>query len=170
MTSGEIRLVSGDAMKSNYPACIKITLMWEIGPGREHANTDTFGDRRTRDGVTQPVYSRYRRSKGLSFADVWSMADGERDEIYKRQYWDAIGGDRLSAGLDLLAFDCCVNGSHIQNWLWQTEGSPPEARIKKIDGLRRGYWRHCPTFVTNRLGWFRREDDILKHALAMASA
>ena len=157
-------------MKSNYPMCISIVLGWEIGPGRAHANTDNPGDRRTRDGVTQPVYSRYRRARNLPPRDVWLMDDAERNEIYKNLYWDLVSGDVLPAGLDLLAFDCLVNGSHITDWLRATIGLSTVDRIKKIDGLRRGYWRHCPTFATNWLGWFRREDDIIKHALSMAGA
>ncbi len=157
-------------MKSNYPACIKIILGWEIGPGRLHANTDNPGDRRTRDGVTQPSYDRWRRGNNLPRRDVWSMADVERDAIYKQNYWDLIDCDIIAPGLDLLSMDCVVNGSLIRQWLAQTSHLPTITRIKQIDGLRRGYWRHCPSFVADGLGWFRRENDILKHALAMASA
>lgn len=157
-------------MKSNYPACIKIILGWEIGPGRLHANTDNPGDRRTRDGVTQPSYDRWRRENNLSRRDVFLMGDAERDSIYKQNYWDLIDCDALAAGLDLLSMDCVVNGSEIKLWLAETAHLATVARIEAIDQKRRGFWRHCPNFIKFRLGWFRREDDILKHALAMASA
>jgi lysozyme family protein len=63
---------------------------------------------RTNAGVTQRVYDDFRRRNGDEPRDVFDMDPSERNGIYRR-YWDAIGGDKLPAGLDYEAFDTAVN-------------------------------------------------------------
>jgi lysozyme family protein len=84
------------------------TLPWE--KGRSDNPADHGG--RTKDGVTQMTYDAYRRSKGLPKRDVFEMADPERDDVYRRWYWDAVMGDDLAKshlGLAVAVFDTAVN-------------------------------------------------------------
>lgn len=79
---------------------------------------------RTNQGVTQAVYSAYRKKIGSSPRDVFDMHPDERDEIYREQYWNAIKGDDLPVGLDYVVFDGAVNSgvSRSSKWLQQALG------------------------------------------------
>lgn len=63
----------------------------------------------TNKGVTQAVYDEYRVNKGLKTRSVRSITATEVAEIYDRQYWDKVQGDRLPAGMDYAVFDYGVN-------------------------------------------------------------
>ena len=63
----------------------------------------------TNRGVTQRTYDSYRARHGLERRDVRQITDGEVAEIYRGQYWDAIRGDDLPAGVAYCVFDAAVN-------------------------------------------------------------
>ena len=63
----------------------------------------------TNKGVTQAVYDAYRTNKGQTPRSVRSITSAEVAEIYDKQYWDAVKGDALPAGLDYCVFDYAVN-------------------------------------------------------------
>lgn len=60
-------------------------------------------------GVTQRTYDAYRKNKGLPVRSVKLITKAELDEIYDRQYWDVVKGDKLPAGIDYAVFDYAVN-------------------------------------------------------------
>lgn len=64
---------------------------------------------RTNRGVTQRVYSAFRRANGEQPRDVWLMDDDEHDDIYLDQYWRPIWGERLPYGVDAAMFDFAVH-------------------------------------------------------------
>ena len=96
------------------------------------------------------------------------MLDAERDAIYSDNYWVPVGGPVLPSGVDLIAFDCIVNGSRILKWLADSAHLAPAPRIQYIHAQRLGYWRHCPQWIAAGAGWLNREKDILKKALLLA--
>jgi lysozyme family protein len=63
----------------------------------------------TMKGVTQRVYDHYRELKGLEPRSVRHITTRELEEIYQKQYFDAVKGDQLPAGLDYAVFDYAVN-------------------------------------------------------------
>jgi lysozyme family protein len=75
-------------------------------------------------GVTQRTYSAYRRRKGISNLSVRHIKDDEVTEIYKTQYWDAVRGDDLPAGLAYCVYDAAVNSgpSRAAKWLQRLVG------------------------------------------------
>lgn len=89
---------------------------------------------RTNQGVTQAVYTAYRARIGLGHRDVFDMDAGDRDAIYKDQYWRAIRGDDLPAGLDYVVFDGAVNSgpSRSAKWLQTALGVDPDGQIGSI--------------------------------------
>lgn len=91
----------------------------------------------TFQGVTQRTYDAYRRGKGMKLRTVRSMAESERDEIYRRQYWDAVQGDNLPAGVDYVMFDGCVNSGPKQSikWLQRALGAAYHGAIDGVIGL-----------------------------------
>jgi len=64
---------------------------------------------RTNRGVTQRVYTAYRKAQGLPDRDVWLMNNDEHDDIYLEQYWRPIWGSRLPDGVDASMFDMAVH-------------------------------------------------------------
>lgn len=89
---------------------------------------------RTNQGVTQAVYTAYRARIGAPARDVFLMDATERDAIYKDQYWRAVRGDDLPAGLDYVAFDGAVNSgpSRSAKWLQQALGVEADGHIGVI--------------------------------------
>jgi len=72
----------------------------------------------TNKGVTSRVYDAWRARKGLPARDVRRIEGREVAEIYRLQYWDAVKGDELPAGLDYALFDGAVNSGPAQSIKW----------------------------------------------------
>ncbi|HEY4292074.1 glycoside hydrolase family 108 protein [Luteibacter sp.] len=90
---------------SNFPTSLKLTLAYEGG----YSNHPLDPGAATLNGVTQAVYDEDRRDRRLPTRDVRKMTTAERDAIYRRRYWDLVGGDELPAGVDYAVFDFAVN-------------------------------------------------------------
>lgn len=92
---------------------------------------------RTNQGVIQRVYDAYRALHSLPRRDVYLMEDTERDEIYRKQYWDAVRGDDLPDGVDFSTFDGGVNSGPGESivWLQRALGSLYTGRIDGILGM-----------------------------------
>ncbi|MDX0299560.1 N-acetylmuramidase [Sinorhizobium medicae] len=91
----------------------------------------------TNQGITQRTYDAYRRSKKLAPRSVQKLTAPERDAIYRRQYWDAVKGDKLPAGVDYVVFDGAVNSGPKQSikWLQRALGSGYRGQIDGVIGL-----------------------------------
>ncbi|RUV80828.1 MAG: N-acetylmuramidase [Mesorhizobium sp.] len=91
----------------------------------------------TMKGVTQRVYDAYRKSKKLAPRSVKSITGQELFEIYDRQYWDAVKGDRLPAGVDYVVFDGAVNSGPKQSIIWLQRALGPlyKGRLDGVMGL-----------------------------------
>ena len=63
----------------------------------EGKKTDDPRDRggRTNFGVTQGTYNRWRDSKKLPRQDVFKITKDEAMQLYKKNFWGIIGGDKL---------------------------------------------------------------------------
>ncbi|RUU15494.1 N-acetylmuramidase [Mesorhizobium sp. M7A.T.Ca.TU.009.01.3.2] len=85
----------------------------------------------TMKGVTQRVYDAYRKRKALPTRSVKSLTSDELFDIYDRQYWDAVKGDQLPAGVDYVVFDGAVNSGVNQSvkWLQRALGGLYEGSI-----------------------------------------
>lgn len=85
----------------------------------------------TMKGVTQRVYDAYRKRRGQSVRSVSQIETVELQEIYRKQYWNAIRGDQLPAGVDYVLMDGAVNSGPSQSvkWLQRALG------MNMIDGV-----------------------------------
>ena len=86
---------------SNFLACFKETESFEGGfVDNPH---DPGGA--TLKGVTQAVYSAWLAHQGRSNAAVRGASDADIEAIYRAEYWNAVRGDDLYDGLDLVMVD-----------------------------------------------------------------
>lgn len=177
-------------MESNFDSALRHTLKHE--GGKVDHPKDPGG--RTNQGVTQRVYSAYRSRRGLSPRDVYLMSDAERDEIYRKQYWDPCRCDALPVGLDYAVFDGAVNSGPVQSakWLQRALGSYYRGSIDGMIGQgtlaavsshpnkaallagmldrRMAFLRALKTWGTFGRGWTNRINGVRKVATEMLSA
>lgn len=154
-------------MKSNYAACIAFVLRQEGG------KSDTPGDRggRTAYGITHATYDSYRTSKGLSTQDVWLITQPEVDDIYRTRYWNAIDGDNLAIGVDLVVFDAAVN-SGPKEALWflgEAKGLNQQDTIRKVCAERLTFMQRLTSWGQFGRGWSKRVSEVESTALNMAT-
>jgi lysozyme family protein len=89
----------------NFDDALRLVLAHEGGYVNHPA--DPGGE--TNFGVTKAVYDAYRARKNLKARSVKAITKAESAEIYRAQYWDAVRGDQLPAGVDYAVFDYAVN-------------------------------------------------------------
>ena len=171
-------------MRSNFDRALSLTLRYEGG----YVNHPKDPGGATNKGVTQKVYDRWREKAGKEPRDVRQITDAEVHDIYKLQYWDAVYGDRLPAGLDAAVFDFAVNSGptravqELQRVLGlRTDGSmgavtleacmrrDPIDLIETYCDARMAFVRKLSTFSTFGRGWTRRINDVKSSCVAMAA-
>lgn len=142
----------------------------------------------TMKGVTQAVYDAWRGRQGLPKQSVRHIADSELTAIYRRDYWDAVRGGDLPAGVNYAVFDFAVNSGinraarflqrivgvaqdgHIgPATLAAVNAMPPVTLIDRICDDRLTFVRGLKTWPTFGRGWQRRIDDVRAGAKAMAA-
>lgn len=169
-------------MKSNYEASLAFTLAYEGG----YVNHPRDPGGETNKGVTKRVYDAYRAKKGKPPQSVRNISDAEVQEIYRRQYWDAVRGDELPKGVDATVFDLAVNsgqgravktlqqalGVKVDGNLGMATVAAANAAdraklIRAIMDRREGFLKSLKTFPTFGKGWMRRTAALRKLALGM---
>lgn len=169
---------------SNFDACYKRIRVYEGG------NVDLKADPggRTSRGIIQRVYDGYRNRIGQPPRDVYLATDAEVKAIYRQQYWNAIKGDDLPDGVDLIVFDGAVNSGPGQSTKWlqaalgvTVDGALGQASlgalqsvdpievIRSVAQRRMAFLHHLKTFATFGRGWTSRVSDVTKAAEAMAA-
>lgn len=170
--------------KESFAACERTVLVYE--GGKVDNPKDPGG--RTNQGVIQRVYDGWRRRKGLAVRSVYEMEAPERDDIYRKQYWDAVRGDELPAGVDLAVYDGAVNSGPTQaiKWLQRALGiaadghlgeatmraleecTDIEGLVRRICARRLAFLQALRTWPTFGKGWARRVAAVQRASLALA--
>lgn len=91
-------------MKQNFNDCLNRVLKHEGG----YTNDPSDSGGATNFGITIADYRMYIKKNGTP-NDVKNMKLEDAKRIYKTKYWDAVGGDSLSSGVDYTVFDYGVN-------------------------------------------------------------
>jgi lysozyme family protein len=86
---------------ANFLACFAETESFEGG----YVDNPHDPGGATLKGVTQAVYSAWLIHHGRPDAAVRDASDADIQAIYRAQFWDAVRGDDLYAGLDLVMVD-----------------------------------------------------------------
>lgn len=122
----------------------------------------------TNHGITLATLS-HELGRQATVEDLRAIPAAVVASIYRKKFWNAIGADRLDAGVDLLAFDVAVNSGvgRALRFLNATRNLDARARILAIDKTRRGFWRGLPIFRFFARGWLRRADAALHLALSL---
>ena len=154
-------------MKDNFAACLAAVLRYEGG----FVNHPADPGGATMKGVTQAVYDRFRRTRGLTPQSVRLILDSELQAIYRLQYWDAVNGDTLDKGVDLAVFDPAVNSgsARAKQWLAASVGGSSIDTIKRVCAKRLSFVQGLKTWATFGKGWGRRIADVEALAIKMAA-
>jgi lysozyme family protein len=166
-----------------FARCVAMVLGYEGGYVQNPA--DPGGA--TNLGVTLAALSEWR-GKPCAASDVACLSLAEAKAIYRARYWNAVKGDELPAGPDLIGFDAAVNcGPHrAVIWMQAAAGVAPDGAlgpvsllainaadpVKLIEAIRLkrdAYYRILPTFPTFGRGWLRRLTGVALTAKAWAA-
>ena len=167
----------------NFDRCLELVLKHEGG----FVNHPRDPGGATNQGVTQAVYDAFRRKRSLATQTVRRILPAEVRAIYRAQYWDAVRGDDLPAGVDYCAFDFAVNSgvSRSAKFLQRAAGVTDDGRVgpatvaavrgrdagdlvSDVCTARLAFLRRLPHWPTFGKGWQRRVDDVRAFAMSMA--
>ncbi|MEJ0093415.1 MAG: glycosyl hydrolase 108 family protein [Methylocella sp.] len=154
---------------ANFSPCLAFELRRE--GGKVDDPRDPGG--RTDEGITQRTYNAWRKARRLPLRSVYLMAPSERDAIYRREYWDAIGGDDLRAGEDLVVLDYAVNSGPAKALSeWRAAGGAKadvDAVIRALCARRLTFLHRLSNWTRFGKGWDARVAACQALALQMAA-
>lgn len=167
-----------------FAACFPITEAWE--GWHQYSNDPIDPGGMTWCGLTQRAYTAYRAQKGLPYQWVKTASDDEIKDCFRINYWNAVRGDELPAGLDLVMYDIAINSGPITaiKFLQQALDVSVDGQfgldtmgalkakdaawlINKICDHRESFWKSLTTFWRFGPGWMNRGKSIRAKALAM---
>ena len=153
-------------MLENFQNCLAVTLGYE-GGWSDHPS-DPGGA--TMKGITLATYRRFK--PGATKTDLRNIPNGNVAKIYRTDYWDKVGGDRLAAGVDLATFDAGVNSGpgRARQWLMAAIGGPDHYTVKRVCAKRLGFMRSLAIWNTFGKGWSTRVAGIEAKGVAWALA
>jgi len=136
-------------------------------------------------GCTQANWEKYIGHE-VTQDDMKALKKEDVKPLYKKDYWDAVRGDDLPAGVDYAVFDFAINAGPaaarkmIQKALGVTaDGSIGPATIKaiqeaegkdlldKFSHSKEAFYKSLPTFQTYGKGWLKRVADVQTSASTM---
>ena len=102
----------------NFDRCLARVFVYE--GGNDNDPRDPGG--RTSRGITQREYDTYLVRVGKAAVivdhDVWKASNDDIRTIYRINYWDRTGCEKLPAGVDMTIFDSSVNSGVSQCAKW----------------------------------------------------
>lgn len=160
-------------MRDNFQPALSKTLAHEGG----YVNDPHDPGGETNMGISKRSYPN---------ENIRGMTRARAAQIYKRDYWDAVRGDDLPAGLDVMAFDGAVNSgvSRGAKWVQSAVGAQADGKIgpatllraSKVDtrqaikaaaNNRMQFLRGLNTWSRYKNGWTTRVEDMRNMALSM---
>ena len=137
----------------------------------------------TNRGITLDTLSAYL-GRTASVTELKLMPAELVAAVYRRDFWGAVRGDMLFAGVDLISFDGAVNcgPGRAVRWLQHALGVTADGVIgagtlralsdahdgmviEDIRQAREAYYRSLPTFGRFGDGWLRRLDEVAAQAV-----
>jgi lysozyme family protein len=140
----------------------------------------------TNKGITIANFRRYVKADGTK-ADLKKLTTEQAATVYRKQYWDAVSGGVLPAGVDYAVFDFGVNSgpSRAIKFLQRVVGvkqdgrigpatlaaiaaMPPINIIRELCEARLLWLATLKTWPTFKKGWTARVSGVRKLALDLA--
>ena len=168
-------------MKENFDKSLELVLAHE--GGYVHHALDPGG--RTNLGVTQRVWEEYV-GHPVDETEMRSLTKEMVSPLYRKEYWDAVHGDKLPCGADYLAFDFAVNAGAfrcvktIQRALNITadgvigpvtlkaiQDANAEDFIEKFSDVKKSFYLGLANYPTFGKGWLSRVAEGKKAAEGM---
>lgn len=173
-------------MTTNFDYCLAVVLHHEGG----WSNHPLDPGGATNKGITLRTYRRWAKGR-LGYVptkdDLREIPSKHVMTIYRENYWDAVNGLLLPAGVDLMIFDAAVNKgpTRAKKILQKAIGvkddgiigpktldalgdKPARAVIIEIDARRGLFYALLKPFSTFGLGWMRRLADVSYRAAVLA--
>lgn len=171
-------------MKESWPESLRRLLV------HEGSNDDDPRDPggRTSRGIIQSEWTKYVSEHPGLPADVWKAPQSAVEDIYRRQYWDAMRCDELPAGVDYAVFDFGVNSGiwrsakYLQGIVGTVQDGqigpatliaakikPAAEVITALCDKRLAFLQGLRTWATFGKGWGRRVAEVKAASLAMAA-
>lgn len=169
--------------QANFEICLEHVFRFEGG----YVDHPLDPGGATKYGITRATLSRWR-GRPVAKAEVMALTRADAAAIYRANYWDAVAGDELPAGLDLALFDYAVNsgpgrairtlqalhGVRADGIIGPVTraaiaGAPVPVQIRTLCRARRGFLGRLPTWATFGRGWSNRVAMVEKAALALAA-
>jgi lysozyme family protein len=171
-------------MSERFDECLRLLLVSEGGLS-DHPS-DNGG--RTQYGITKAVYDAYRDLMHQPRRMVDLISQAEVSAIYRRQYWNAVHGDELPAGIDYAVFDYAVNSGAgracralqaalmVQEdgkigliTLGRARSGDPAQIINRLCDARLAFLNTLDDWSVFGKGWSNRVHSVRSKALAMAA-
>jgi lysozyme family protein len=173
-------------MSDPFDACLTEVLHHEGGYSDDPRDPGGI----TMLGVTKRVWEQWTRQNATA-ATMKALTKADVSPLYRKNYWDAVSGDKLPPALALCVFDFAVNAGparaarYLQSLVgaavdgkigagtlaavfkWEQAHGLPQM-VKAYQNTRREYYRSLGTFKTFGRGWLRRVDEVEAKALEMA--
>ncbi len=176
---------AADDAALRFRACVDEILEREGG----YVNHPRDRGKCTNRGITIAVLQEWR-GVPVTCADVRALTELEARQIYRARYWNAVHGDSLARGLDLMVFDGAVNSGPGRSAKWLQEALRVEvdgaigpmtlraaaavndvsAVIRRIVHIRMAFLRRLDTWPDFGDGWTKRVRAVSDLALTMAGA
>lgn len=167
-------------MKGNFETCLRLVLAHE-GGFADHPD-DPGGA--TMRGVTLATFRRFF-GDAKTVDDLKAITWTQLLTVY-REYWNAVRGDDLPAGIDYVAFDGAVNSGPGRSIRWLQEAADvrrdgvlgpvtmgairrqdPRFIVEAATAARREFLKKLDTYNVFGLGWTRRVHRVRSGALLM---
>ena len=113
---------------------------------------------RTNKGVTQRTFTAWLAKSGKPSRDVCTITDPELQAIYRSSYWNAVKGDDLPDGADLVLFDYGVNSGPARALAAYAKRTSNDAAtiVTAVTNSRLSFLHALGTFKTFGKGWTAR--------------
>ena len=168
-------------MKDNFERSLALVLQHEGG----YVNHALDPGGRTNLGVTQRVWEDYV-GHSVDEAAMRKLTKEMVAPLYRKQYWDAVHGDKLPCGADYLAFDFAVNAGAFRSiktiqralkitadgvigpvTLKAIQDTNAEDFINNFTDAKESFYRSLTNFPTFGKGWLNRVAENKKAAEGM---
>ena len=141
-------------MRKNFDFCLETVLKLEGG----FVDNPRDPGGATNWGLTRYTISAFEHEPVSVYA-VRNFPREKAGEIYRALYWDAVDGDHLPDGEDLMLFDIAVNSGvgRAEAFDKVVDKLPDGTRIDALNRMRLSFWKRLATWSYFGRGWTNRE-------------